>query len=113
MDLPEHYTQEGNYIDISRKLHPFPPVEVREMGSQWDFGECRDALDHLFSQIAALWSWEGQCFSQGVTTPRPLPPGGASVSPHHMGKKSARGSIFGFFLLKYCYTKWNATTISV
>lgn len=65
------------------------------------------------SQLAALGSCEGQRFSQEVTSPRPLPPTGASISPHHMGKKSICGSIFGVFLLKYCYTKWNATAISV
>lgn len=86
------------------------------MGSQQDFGEHRDALQHFPPTSPTqlhpkLLSPEGR---EGVTTPSPLILGSASVLPHCMGKKkSTCGSIFRVFLLKYCYTKWNATAILV
>lgn len=76
------------------------------MGSQWDFGECRDAFQHFFPlshaaapQITAPGNWEGQCFNQGVTTLRPLlPQQHLPLALSHGKKEYPWVNIWGFFI---------------
>lgn len=118
-------TQKCRDARAGRKLHrhfqptpSFSPMKLGGMGSQWDFGECRNALEH-FSPLPCsctpnLYPGElGRTCEPGGQHPQTLFPWQhLHLSPWH-GKKENPWINIWVFLLKYCYTKWNATAISV